>query len=115
VTYRQLKHGTVRLNDRVMLEYVPWPKPKGRHVLAWYQPELCRGRLLVGEYKTWQVNEYIRQPPGNYGKGGGRNRTVMHRESWVRANGEKVATDIFTFKEWKAEILDREISARVVA
>lgn len=54
-------------------------RPKSRLWTARYNG------AIIGEFKTWQATVYQRQEPGTYGRGPGKNKTVMRRESWLRS------------------------------
>jgi hypothetical protein len=119
---RPLKHRKVQLNERLFLVYEDFPRPKGRHVTAWY---LCDDwthkaasvATLVGGFKTWQVNKYVAKSQCHNGRG--KNTTYMYRVSWVQGecvtvNGEdqQLEDGSRTFEEWKRALRINEISVR---
>lgn len=74
---RPLQKSSVTLPNGVFLQSFPLPKSKGRHWVATYDGG------VIGEFRTWQQTTYLRQPEGDYGRGGGSYETSMVRESWL--------------------------------
>lgn len=79
---RPLKKTDIVLPNAVRLEALPFNKSKGRHWRATQNGE------TVGEFMTWQQTSYVRQPHGDYGRGGGGYTSAMVRSSWITALGE---------------------------